>query len=414
MTALTQLSAQPSALSARTIRLLVVSPNGQWPFAVHKIVREHGLDVLRASSLRQACDPALLSKVDAVLVYEPDAEELLHTWHGAAELLADALVSHRLMGVVLSPGTAGVVPGDDNALTALPADVSAEELWGRISTIRQFRPLLLQMEEQVANMQRLGKKLNQHFVEVDQELRLASRLQRDFLPRSFPEVGKIRFAAMYRPATWVSGDVYDVRRLDETHLSCYVADAVGHGVAAGLLTMFIKQALVGKRVEQSEYTLLSPAEVLAGLNAALVAQDLPSYHFVTACYCLVDAAHNEVSFARGGHPHPLHINAAGQCSEVHTIGGLLGVFTEEEFPAVKVALQPGEKLIIYSDGIEDAIIERRDRSHDQLAFTPEFLESAGLPCQAFIDALCARLDRSEGSLQPADDQTCLVIERQAI
>src|SRR4029078_8146606 len=158
-------------------------------------------------------------------------------------------------------------------------------------------------------MQRLGKRLNQQFVEVDQELRLASRLQQDFLPRSFPEVGEVRFAALYRPATWVSGDVYDVRRLDETRVNFYLADAVGHGVAAGLLTMFIRQSIVGKRVEQDSYQVIPCDEVLGTLNNQLAEQELPNCQFVTACYGVVDAHKSIVTFARGGHPHPVHVRS---------------------------------------------------------------------------------------------------------
>src|SRR5690606_36381489 len=144
--------------------------------------------------------------------------------------------------------------------------VSTDELWSRVATVRNYRPLLQHLEGQMVVMQRLGKRLNQQFVEVDQELRLACRLQRDFLPEVFPAVGDIRFTGLFRPATWVSGDVYDVRRLDETTLSFYVADAVGHGVAAGLLTMFIRQLMVGKRVRRDGYDVISPEEVLSTLN----------------------------------------------------------------------------------------------------------------------------------------------------
>lgn len=397
----------------RPLRLLVISQDGVWPFAVRELARRRSVDVTGVDTFRQACDPALLMKVDAVVVCDPEDGTFAEPWHGEAELLADALVSHRLMGVVLSSGTAGVVPGEGDALIMVAADVSPEELWGRVATIRQYRPLLMQMEQQVSTMQRLGKKLNKHFVAVDQELRLASRLQRDFLPRHFPELGEIRFAALYRPATWVSGDVYDVRRLDETHLNCYVADAVGHGVAAGLLTMFIKQALAGKRIDHDDYTILMPEEVLNGLNRALVEQELPNYQFVTACYALINAQTCEVSFSRGGHPHPIHVSAAGECSEVHTVGGLLGVFSEEAFPSVTLLLRPGEKLVLYSDGLEDAIVAGREQPSGAIRFTPGFLDAVRRPCQALIEAMAIGLDRCEGSLEPPDDQTCLVIERLA-
>jgi sigma-B regulation protein RsbU (phosphoserine phosphatase) len=390
-----------------------VSESGQWPPAVRELARAPGVQASRADSCRHACDPALLSKADAVIVCDADNYGAPSPWYSEIASLSNALVTHRLMGIVLSSGTAGVMPGEGDALMLVPPEASAEELWGRIATIRQYRPLLIQMEQQLATMQRLGNKLNQHFSEVDQELRLASRLQRDFLPRCFPEVGQIRFAALYRPATWVSGDVYDVRRLDETRLSCYVADAAGHGVAAGLLTMFIKQAMVGKRIEHNDYTILMPETVLAGLNTALAEQELPNYQFVTACYCVINTVTNELCFARGGHPHPVHVTADGQCSEIHTVGGLLGVFADKEFPGVSLILRPGEKIVLYSDGMENTIITERDRASGQVTYTEDFLKVAHLPCQALIDALSAQLDRPEGSLEPPDDQTCLIIERLA-
>jgi len=305
------------------------------------------------------------------------------------------------------------VPGDDDPFMRVPAEASADELWGRIAAIQQYRPMLRQMEEQVAGMQRLGKKLNEQFVEVDQELRLASRLQRDFLPKMLPAVGDVRFHALYRPATWVCGDVYDVQRLDETAISFYLADAVGHGVAAGLLTMFIKQAIVGKQIRQDGYAIIPPDVVLERLNSQLADQQLPNCQFVTACYGTIDLTRSEVLLARGGHPHPIHIGADGTCAEVRTVGGLLGIFHGETFPSTSLGLEPGAKLLLYSDGLEDVIISRRDREQTCVQFTPEFIELARMPGLQLVRRIEDQLDAAEGSLQPADDMTLILIERLA-
>jgi len=408
---LSQLSAQTVSTEAEPLRLLIVSESRDLPAAVRELIVSRGIEVEYVDSCRQACEAALLSGVDAVLLYDCTVEGFRGSASGEIQLLADALISHRLTGVVLSSGTAGVVPDDSDAFVAVSDDLSAEELWGRVATIRKYRPLLRRMEDQVSVMQRLGKKLNQHLVEVDQELRLASRLQRDFLPKSFPEIGDIRFAALYRPASWVSGDVYDVRRLDEKHIEFFLADAVGHGVAAGLLTMFIKQAVVGKRVRGPGYIIVPPSEVLAALNNDLAAQELPNCQFVTACYATINVATHELILARGGHPHPIHVGPDGRCAEVRTVGGLLGVFPDEDFPSTTLLLEPGERLIIYSDGMEDAIISRGRRDRGGIEFTDVFLEMARLPSATCLRALADRLDRSEGSLAPRDDQTCIIVER---
>ncbi|HOA75471.1 MAG TPA: PP2C family protein-serine/threonine phosphatase [Phycisphaerae bacterium] len=404
------------------LTVLVVGPAKDLPLNVRELIVSRNLSPLYAPDCRAACEPSLLAKADAVLI----CGEACHSWSPAdrngdwlsrsdaryqLELLADALASHRLTGVVLSPGRFGVMPGDDDPLMFAPPDASADELWGRIAAIQQYRPLLERMEEQVAGMQRLGKKLNEQFVEVDQELRLASRLQRDFLPKQLPAIGDIRFHVLYRPATWVCGDVYDVQRLDESFIGVYLADAVGHGVAAGLLTMFIKQAITGKRIYQDGYVIVPPHDVLEQLNAQLADQQLPNCQFVTACYATIDVRTREVCLARGGHPHPIHVGADGTCVEVRTVGGLLGIFHGETYPSTSLILEPGEKLILYSDGLEDVIISRRERDDGQTHLTPEFLGMVREPGPQFIRAMEDHLDAAEGSLQPSDDMTLVVVER---
>ena len=90
-----------------------------------------------------------------------------------------------------------------------------------------------------------------------------------FLPKVDEAIGGVRFATVYKPASWVSGDIYDVFRVDERHVGFYVADAVGHGMAASLLTLFIKRCLTPKRIEADGYTVLCPSEAIAVLNDGL-------------------------------------------------------------------------------------------------------------------------------------------------
>ncbi len=378
------------------------------PGVLEELIAGRQVQPHHVPSCRAACEPAVLSGADAVLVCGTDVDQAPSGRH-ELQLLSDALASHHLTGVLFGHAPTG--RGEDERLASVPADISADELWGRLATIKHYQPLLRHVEDQVAVMQRLGKKLNQHFVEVDQELRLASRLQRDFLPRRLPELADLRFAALYRPATWVSGDVYDVRRLDESHLGFYLADAVGHGVAAGLLTMFIRQSITGKHIGADGYRIESPESVLTDLNVQLAQQELPNCQFVTACYGVVDVRTHAVRIARGGHPHPIHVTSRGAFDEVRTVGGLLGVFPDETFPEIEISLEPGDKLVLYSDGLEDILLEPRTRASETVQLTSHFQDMLRLPSEECVSALAAFMDRSEGSLEPADDQTCLIVER---
>ena len=91
-----------------------------------------------------------------------------------------------------------------------------------------------------------------------EQLRMAGLVQRDFLPSQLPNSDRLRWAAIFLPAEWVSGDIYDIVRIDEQHIGFYVVDVVGHGMPAALLTIFLKQALVMRETTGNSYRIFSP------------------------------------------------------------------------------------------------------------------------------------------------------------
>src|SRR5207342_902861 len=117
-------------------------------------------------------------------------------------------------------------------------------------------------------------------------------------PHSLPEVPQARFAVHYRPCGRVGGDFYDVFRLDERHLGFYVADAMGHGIPASLLTIFVKKGVRAKEITGQTYRLVPPAEVLQRLNRDLIEQALADMPFITMVYALFDHAEGTLRFSR--------------------------------------------------------------------------------------------------------------------
>jgi serine phosphatase RsbU (regulator of sigma subunit) len=316
-------------------------------------------------------------------------------------------------------GGAALVLGDESAslpgmsgplIEFAPATTSSEEIHGRLEVMLRYHRILRGMERDLDNMQRIFRQLSGRFSEVDQEMRLAGRLQDAFLPKGIKRVGPVTFATLYRPATFVSGDIYDIYRVDEKHLGFYVADAVGHGMAASLLTMFIKNAVVAKRILEDEYQVLDPSETLRMLNDRLCAQQLPNSQFVTAVFGLLHVPTLELRIARAGHPYPLLVTADGTLTEVRTSGGLLGLFEEEEFTAQSLRLKPGEKLILYSDGLEVAFTETPEQPDRTIIYRDVIRDLAHLPAEGIISAFAERLDTEAGSLNPQDDVTLVVVE----
>lgn len=247
-----------------------------------------------------------------------------------------------------------------------------------------------------------------HMQRIDEELRLAARLQQDFLPRSLPQVGRVHFHTLYRPAGYVSGDLYDICRLDEDHIGFWMTDAVGHGMPAALLTMFIKNAFVTKEIQSPGYRLLLPGETLSRLNDAIVEQNLSQATFATAAYGVINTKTLNVQFARAGHPIPLILRADGRIEAPDAEGTLLGIFGNELFETKSFNLAAGDRLILYSDGVEVAF----DGSgiHEPQRWRDELLNRRGLETEKMLSEFAGQIDAQVGSIQPKDDLTIIAVE----
>src|SRR5262249_14436510 len=140
------------------------------------------------------------------------------------------------------------------------------ELLGQVGAFLRTKELHDRLVEKSAEIHRINHRLQQAYHQIDQELELARRIQLSLLPQTLPDAPRVRFAVHYRLCGRVGGDFYDAFRLDEQHVGFYVADAMGHGVPASLLTIFVKKGVKAKEVFGRRYRLLPPSEVLARLN----------------------------------------------------------------------------------------------------------------------------------------------------
>lgn len=249
---------------------------------------------------------------------------------------------------------------------------------------------------------------------LQDELQLAASVQREFLPRSLPTVGRFSSAAIWRPASYVSGDIYSVMRLDEHHLGAFLLDAVGHGVPAALLTLVISRGLQTKEIDGNAYRLLEPSESLAKVNADMVARGGKSTRFATAVYAVLDARTGRVSISSAGHLPAVHARADGSLELIEGVGSLLGIFEGESYPQRELTLGPGEMLLLYSDGFEQAWPEAgQDPSEPRmpnLRYLDVFREAlAAGDARSFADAVALRLDAVVKEFPQTDDLTLVCI-----
>ena len=276
------------------------------------------------------------------------------------ELLSRA-EDHHLPALITQPGEASPLgtPHRDGVLRC-PEDASPECVAAVLQTMWSQSFVIETLKLESRAMQYHFRGVGNQLGKMDEELRLAAQLQREFLPRRLPSLHGVSFEIMWRPAGYVGGDIYDVVTLDENHIGFFVADAVGHGVPAALMTMFIKQALetkvTGPDIEGG-YRILPPSETLAKLNRDLAEQQGGKVRFATACYGIINCQTRELTLARAGHPFPLLLRADGSQERIEPEGGLLGVFPEEEFDEATLELHEDDRLLIFSDGFETAFPE---------------------------------------------------------
>jgi sigma-B regulation protein RsbU (phosphoserine phosphatase) len=293
-------------------------------------------------------------------------------------------------------------------------ETDATVLAGALHGLAHRQRTVRELRDEAALADRFRGGIGGQMAKMHDELQLAAVVQREFLPQPLPPLHGVECAALWRPAHYVSGDLYDVIRLDEHHLGLFVADCIGHGVPAALMTMVVHRSLRVKETGESDYRLLEPCEVLARLNADLIRRQGPSTRFVTAVYAVLDCRSRRLTVAGGGHPAPILLGADGQTRLVETGGGLIGVFQDEEYDQQELTLAVDDRLLIYSDGFEQAFpdpqadIYRRRLPTTRFREEFEALRQRSGPTR-MIEELARRLDDQRGSLHQADDLTLLCI-----
>jgi sigma-B regulation protein RsbU (phosphoserine phosphatase) len=274
---------------------------------------------------------------------------------------------------------------NSDGLMAVPLSCSPDELRGRLAGLTAARPIVDQLQRENAMLRRFDSGLNSQITQIDEEMRLAARLQVDFLPRHLSPINDVSFEVLFRPASYVSGDIYDVARLDEDHVGFFVADAMGHGMPAALLTIFLKRTLQTKEFGAFPrgYRIILPDEALAHLNNELLSQNLSLCQFVTMVYGILNT------------------------KTLSLDGALLGVFANEKFPLQTLQLAPGDSILLYSDGFESAFSDPSGLVNER--YRTEFAKLAGPHPHARFHNMVAELDKQEGSLHQRDDLTALLV-----
>ncbi|HZU11340.1 MAG TPA: SpoIIE family protein phosphatase [Chloroflexota bacterium] len=234
---------------------------------------------------------------------------------------------------------------------------------------------------------------------IEHELQVARLIQHTLLPKTLPELSGWQLAAYYQPAREVGGDFYDFIELSDNRLGIVVGDVTDKGVPAALV-MATTRSLMRAAGQQLD----SPGAVLERVNEALY-PDIPENMFVTCLYAVLDTATGQLRYANAGHDLPYRRHGT-EAIELRATGMPLGLLPGMAYEEKETVLEPGDSLLLYSDGL----VEAHNQDGDMFGFprTREliggFVDTAG----TLIDFLLTELSQFTGSGWEQEDDITLV------
>ena len=237
------------------------------------------------------------------------------------------------------------------------------------------------------------------------EIEMARTMQRAAVPAEMPESHRYQVHAMLEPTSEIAGDFFDIVKLQDEKLGIAVGDVSGMGVGAALFMTGSRSVLKGTAIGSGD-----PATVLSEMNE-VVSEDNPESRLVSLVYVVYHPGTGEVRYANGGHPSPVVIDRAGRIRVLDPVEGMvIGVRRQAQYGEGTETLEPGETLILYTDGLT------RARNHAGKEFGAEGIE--GVFASAPADNAKEAVERifeavksfGEGR-RMEDDMVCLALRR---
>lgn len=243
---------------------------------------------------------------------------------------------------------------------------------------------------------------------IKQELQIAREVQQSFLPSRTPEIIGLDIAAICQPAHETGGDYYDFIQLDDHRVALTIGDVSGKGIQAAFYMTFTKGMLhaLCREIE-------SPAELLKKANR-LFCDNAGKGTFISLVYGIIDLKKNTFTFARAGHNPILHLNAKnGKLNELQPKGLGLGLTREisfdENIKEVQLSLSDGDLLVLYTDGIVEALNEAHQFYGDR-RLSKQLLSHKSKSSKDILDVLSNDVSTFIGSAKQHDDMTIMVIK----
>jgi phosphoserine phosphatase RsbU/P len=251
----------------------------------------------------------------------------------------------------------------------------------------------------------LRNQLSTALAALDRELQIVGAIQRSLLPIKLPVIPGFELAAHYQTSAWAGGDYYDFFPLDSSRWGLFIGDVSGHGTPAAVL-MAITHAIA----HAQPGTHAPPAALLEYLNNQLAHAYTRHESFVTAFYAVLDPATRTLTYSRAGHDPP-RLFRRGAVMALDEAGDVpLGITKSQTYDQAIIMLEPGDLLLLYTDGITEAAAGLEEGG---ALFGVDRLDKLLMDCSSSTDECISHIRAAVTAFcrnsPPTDDQTLIAI-----
>jgi len=322
---------------------------------------------------------------------------------GEPVLVGDVRKDPRYVGLVAETRSELVVPlvHKDRVIGVLNLESPRLDRFSE-RDVKVLRPLASQLAIAIENA-RLYEKIVKNDNRLLRELRIARDIQRALFPESSPRGAGWEASAHFRPARELGGDLYDFYDMGEGLLGVATGDVAGKGVPAALYAAYASGAVRARAFERRP-----PSDLLERVNRTLRRRGIEGL-FCTLAYALFDFQERSLRVANSGLPHPFHYRAAlGRAVPLEVSGLPLGAFDGATYDELRAALEPGDAVVFYSDGVVEARSGKEEYGPERLC---RGIEASALGSATDIGSrVIADLEEFLGAESPHDDVTLIVVK----
>ena len=296
---------------------------------------------------------------------------------------------------VLHRGTRRIAEGDLDARIELPNE---DELGDLAASFNEMAEAVKKGREEAIARERL-----------ESELETARKIQERLLPHSMPDIPGFEIAGTSLPSQQVGGDYFDFLDMGEGHLGIAIADVSGKGIPAALLMANLQASLHAQVIKPREV-----GEVMVRINNLLVDSTDPNM-FATFFYGILDRTRSVFTSTNAGHNPPMLLRSDGHIDRLGTGGLLIGFLTDQEYQQQSITLEPGDVLVLFTDGITEAVDSTLDTMAGHLFDEDRLIEVIKAnrtgTAREIQSAILAAISEFTGSSPQSDDITLVVIKR---